>query len=159
MSKPILTTTPAAVDLGLESVPLRPDWVLSGGPKSRSRTLARSHDWTSHIVVWECTDGLFRWHYARDEVMIVLSGEAFLVEGEGKERRFGPGDLGFFPAGASCTWRVPEGIRKVAVVREPMWRPLGFALKAWNKVLRILRRADDALLAIALVLLASWNLQ
>ena len=101
--------------------------------------LARSHDWTSHIVVWECTDGLFKWYYPQDEIMVVISGEAFLIEGEGKERRFGPGDLGYFPAGTSCTWRVPQGIRKVAVVRETMWRPLGFSLKVWNRLLQTVR--------------------
>lgn len=159
-SKSILVSTPAAVDLGSESLPLMANWVLSGEPKSRSKTLARSRDWTSHIVVWECTDGIFEWRYPQDEVMVVISGEAFLVEGEGKERRFGPGDLGFFPAGASVKWRVPVGgIRKVAIVHEPVWRPLGFGLKVWNKGLRMLRGAGKAPLAVALAVLASWSLR
>jgi hypothetical protein len=55
----------------------------------------------------------------------------------GEERRFGPGDLAFFPAGFSCTWRVTEPIRKVAVLRETMWRPLGFVLKVSKKLLRM----------------------
>ena len=68
--------------------------------------------------------------------MFVLSGEAFLIGANGEERRFGPGRLGFFPAGTKVTWRVPAGVKKFAVVREGLWAPLGFALKAWNKVVR-----------------------
>lgn len=149
MSKSILATSPAAIELDHEFSPLAPDSVLSGEPKSRSQMLVRSRDWTSDIALWECTKGLFKWHYAHDEVMVVISGEAFLVEDEGRERRFGPGDLGFFPAGTVCTWRVPEGIRKVAIVRETMWRPLGFGLKVWNKALRILRRTGKSSLVLA----------
>lgn len=135
MSKAIVMATPSTEELQPEPIP--PDWILSGTPDARSKTLARSHDWASHIVVWECTPGSFRWHYSTDEVLIVLSGEAFLINEKGGERRFGPGDLGFFPAGTSCTWRVSQPIRKIAVLREPMWRPLGFGLKVWNKVLRV----------------------
>jgi uncharacterized protein len=144
VSKPILMTTPLDVDLGFKFAPLPANWVSGGEPKSRSKTLVRSHDWTSHVVVWECTDGLFKWYYPQDEIMIGISGEAFLVEGLGKERRFGAGDLGYFPAGTCCTWRVPEGIRKVAIIRETMWRPFGFGLKMWNKVVRMLRQTGKS---------------
>jgi uncharacterized cupin superfamily protein len=136
MSKAIVIATPAAIELELQTEPISPDWVLSGTPVSRSKNLARSRDWTSNIVVWECNSGQFNWHYSKDEVIVVVSGEAFMINESGQEKRIGPGDLGFFPAGTSCTWRVPVGIRKVAVLRETMWRPLGLALKVWNKLLR-----------------------
>lgn len=80
---------------------------------------------------------------------MVVSGEAFMKTENG-ERRFGPGDLGFFPAGTSCTWRVPEGIRKIAVLREPMWRPLGFALKVCHKLLRTIGLAGKSPLMVGL---------
>jgi hypothetical protein len=69
--------------------------------------------------------------------VIVISGEAFLINEDEQEFRFGAGDVGFFPAGTICTWRVPGPFKKVAVMREPMWRPLGFAVKAWNRLLSI----------------------
>jgi uncharacterized protein len=137
MSKSIVIATPATIELEPISVPISPDWVSSGTPVSWSKNLARSHDWTSNIVVWECNAGTFKWHYSQDEVIFVVSGEAFMLNEMGGERRFGPGDLGFFPAGTSATWRVPKGIRKVAVLRETMWRPLGLGLKVWNKLLRM----------------------
>jgi uncharacterized cupin superfamily protein len=131
----ITTATPASVELDLEPIPQ--EWILSGEPIARSKTLTRSRDWTSAIVVWDCTAGTFRWHYSQDETVLFLSGEAFLQLENGEERRFGPGDLGFVPAGTTCTWRVADSVRKVAVLRESMWRPLGFCLKAYKKLLRV----------------------
>ena len=78
----------------------------------------RSGDRTSHVVVWDCTPGSFKWHYGMDETIVVISGEAFMINEKGEERRFGPGDMGFFPAGTSCTWRITEHLRKVGVLKE-----------------------------------------
>jgi uncharacterized protein len=130
----ILIATAATVELELEPIPR--DWILSGRPEARCKRLVRSRDWTSSIVIWDCTAGLFKWHFSQDETIIVVSGEAFMVNGNGEEERLGPGDFGFFPAGTYCTFRVPDRIRKIAVLREPMWRPLGFGLKVWHKLLR-----------------------
>jgi hypothetical protein len=135
MSKSILMVTPANVDLQPEPIPA--EWILGGTPQARGNKLATSHDWTSTVVVWDCTPGSFKWHYDKDEAILFLSGEAFVSNENGEERRFGPGDLAFFPAGFTCTWRVTEPIRKVAVLRETMWRPLGFVLKVSKKLLRM----------------------
>jgi uncharacterized protein len=130
----IVMATPAEVEL--ESEPIPQEWILSGTPVARSKILVRSRDLTSSVVVWDCTAGSFHWHYGQDETVLFLSGEAFLLLENGTERRFGPGDLGFVPAGTICTWRVAGQVRKVAVLRESMWRPLGLCLKAWKKLLR-----------------------
>jgi uncharacterized protein len=134
VSKSIVMADPTTVNL--EPQPIPADWILSGTPEARSTLLARSHDWTSCVVVWECSAGSFRWHYIEDEVVLIVSGEAFMLNENGEERRFGPGDVGFFPAGTSASWRVADRVRKVAVFRETMWRPLGLGLKVWNKLLR-----------------------
>ena len=141
----------------LEPGSISADWILSGTPETRSKTLIRSHDWMSHLVLWECTAGQFKWHYSTDEVLIVVSGEAYMMEEGGGERRFGPGDIGYFPAGSSCIWRVPDSIRKVAVIRETTWRPLGFFLKACNKLLRIAGLKGKSALMLAVWVL--WNIQ
>jgi len=126
--------TAASVELDLE--PINEKWILSGRPVARSKVVARSRDWTSKVVIWDCTPGQFRWHYDQDEAIIVISGAAYLLDDKGEERRFGPGDYGFFPRGTIAAWRVDDHIRKIAVLREPLWRPVGFALKVWNKFLR-----------------------
>ena len=156
MSKSIVTATPATLELD-EPGSIPQDWILSGQPETRSKMLGRSHDWTSNIVVWECTAGGYKWHYNQDEVIIVISGEGFMTNEKGEERRFGPGDVGFFPAGTTCTWRHPDHFRKVAVLKEAIWRPLGFGLKVWNKLLRTVGLTGKSPLMLAVVALTSWS--
>lgn len=135
MLRSVVMATPENVELDPEPIPQ--EWILTGTPIARSKNLVRSRDWTSTVVVWDCTAGSFRWHYSQDETVLFLSGEAFLIYENGEERRFGPGDLGFFPAGTTCHWRVATYVKKVAVLREGMWRPLGMCLKVWKKLLRV----------------------
>jgi len=130
----IVMGTAASVELDPE--PICEKWILSGKPSARSKVVARSRDWASKIVVWDCTAGRFQWHYDQDETIIVISGTAYLLGDNGEEHLFGPGDYGFFPAGSIASWRIDDHIRKIAVLREPLWRPVGFALKVWNKFLR-----------------------
>jgi uncharacterized cupin superfamily protein len=120
----------------LEPDPIPAEWILEGDPQARTNKLVTSRDWSSTVVVWDCTPGLFKWRYSKDETVHFLSGEAFMIDGDCEEHRFGAGDIAFFPAGTACTWRVTEQIRKVAVVRETMWPPLGFVLKVSKKMLR-----------------------
>jgi uncharacterized protein len=146
--KSIVLATPANVEL--EPDPIPQQWILSGSPKARSKILKRSRDWTTALVVWDCTAGSFQWHYGVDESILVISGEAILLGDNGEETRFGTGDVGFFPAGTSCSWRVENNIRKVAVLRETMWPPFGLALKLWKKFLRTVGLAGKSPLLFAL---------
>ena len=125
-----------AADVDLESEPIPADWILSGTPVASSKKVAKSDDFTSYVMVWDCTPGSFTWHYNKDETLVVVSGEVFITDEKGQERRLGPGDFAFFPGGSSATWRVTSQLRKVAVLRETMPRPLGFAVRAWKGVLR-----------------------
>jgi uncharacterized cupin superfamily protein len=153
VSKVPVMANPATVELEPEPIPF--EWIVSGRPEARSKNLVRSHDFTSHVVVWDCTEGIFKWHYSQDEVILVVSGEAFMINEKGEERRFGTGDVGFFPAGTSCLWRVSKPIRKVAVLRETMWRPLGLGLKGWKKFLRVVGLAGKSPL---MLVFAIWAL-
>lgn len=144
MSKAIVMASPLDLAVEPEPEPIRSDWVLSGSPMARTRRLARSHDWLSHMVYWECSAGTFNWHYARDETLVVLSGEAFISNAQGEERRLGVGDFAYFPAGSSCRWRVPQCVKKIAIVRQTMWRPLAFGVKALSKALRVAGIAGES---------------
>ncbi len=150
MSKSIVVEAGAAADL--RPAPIPRDWILNGTPEARSKELARSDDRTSHSMVWECTAGRFNWHYNKDETFVVISGEAFITNGQGEERRLGPGDVVFFPAGTSCTWCVPTYIKKVAFLRHTMPRPLGLGVLAWNKLLRIVGLTGGSPLVLDLLL-------
>jgi uncharacterized cupin superfamily protein len=124
------------VNLELQPDPIPTDWVLEGKPEARVSKVMTSRDWTSSVVVWDCSIGSFKWHYAKDETAFFISGEAFMTDDKNEEHRFGAGDIAFIAAGTSCRWRVTEPIRKIAIVRETIWRPLGFMLKISKKLFR-----------------------
>lgn len=125
---------PQAVEL--EPEPINPDWIVRGTPAARSKKLVTTKDWTANVVVWECTPGAFHWRYTRDETIYVLVGEAFISTGTDQEHRFAAGDLGFFPNGFVCNWRITQTFRKFVVQKEAMLAPLGLGVKVCKKLLR-----------------------
>ena len=135
MYQSIVSSTLADVKLEPGSIPSK--WLLSGQPETRSKVLGKSRDRLGHVVLWECGAVSYKWHYGKDEAYIVLSGEGFMTDEKGVERRFGPGDVAFFPAGTNATWRHPDHFRKIAVLKDSIWRPLAFGLKACSKLLHI----------------------
>jgi uncharacterized protein len=131
----IIFADPATV--ALDPVPITPGWIVDGTPQARARELARSADGTSVVIAWSCTAGRFNWHYGVDETVHVISGEVFVTDKGGVERRLGPGDMAFFPAGSRSLWRVPVAVRKLAVCRHALPKPLGFAVRAWKKLVAL----------------------
>jgi uncharacterized cupin superfamily protein len=130
----MLLFDPRAVEL--EPEPINPDWIVRGTPTARSKKLLTSSDWTANVVVWECTPGAFHWRYTRDETIYVLAGEAFISTEADQEHRFAAGDLGFFPNGLVCNWRITQTFRKFVVQKETMLAPLGLSVKVFKKLLR-----------------------
>lgn len=136
MSESILSSTLANIELEPGTIPK--EWVISGSPEIRSKILGRTKDMLGLVIVWECGAVSYKWHYNQDEAYIVLSGEGFMTDVHGVERRYGAGDMAFFPAGTDSTWRHPDHFRKVAVLKEALPLPAGYAVKGWNKLLRVL---------------------
>jgi uncharacterized protein len=143
MSLSIVIADPATVTLG--PAPIQPGWIVEGKPEARAKELARSGDGTSVVVAWSCTAGRFHWHYSVDETVHIISGEVFVTDEDGLERRLGPGDMAFFPAGSSSMWHVPSRVRKLAVCRHSLPQPLGFALRAWKKLVAVLTGQSGSL--------------
>src|SRR5215475_8967104 len=137
MSPPIVIA-PSTVVTDLAPAPIPPEWIIAGSPEARSRQLARSQDGASSVMAWSCTAGRFNLYYSVDETVHIVSGEVFVTDHTGEERRLGPGDSAFFPCGSHSVWRVPVEVRKVAVCRQAMPRAFGFGLRAWNKLARIM---------------------
>ena len=136
MSAPAVAfAAPAEVELAPN--PINPAWIIEGNPQARAKRLAESADGTSSVMAWSCTPGCFEWHYAVDETVHIISGEVLVTDENGKIHRLGPGDMAFFPAGSHSVWQVTQEVRKVAVCRQSMPWPFGFALRAWNKVARL----------------------
>lgn len=125
--------------LQLDPDPIYESWILSGTPTARSKTLAVSPDRASMTVLWDCTAGTFYWHYRQDEAVLFLSGDAHLLQEDGKEQRFSAGDFAFFPAGTVAQWRVDAYCRKIAFLREPVWSFAVPLFMFWNKIVRKMR--------------------
>src|SRR5689334_19179680 len=128
--------TASSRELDLEPAPFPAEWVVEGRPEARAKEIARSHDGTMSVVVWSCTNGLFRWDYTVDEMVHIVSGEVFILDHANAERRLGPGDTAFFPAGSRSIWRVTQEVRKVAVCRIAMPKVAGLVVRAWNRISR-----------------------
>ena len=136
MPQPVVFTVPAGVEL--KPAPIAPHCIIEGNPRARSRRLSASADGTSSVMIWVCSAGRFHWNYTVDETLYIVSGEVFVTNEKAEVRRLGPGDLAFFPAGSRSIWHVPHRVRKLAVCRHSMPRPLGTVLRAWNKFVRVL---------------------
>ena len=124
----------------LSAAPIRPEWILEGAPVARNKLLSRSADGGACTLIWDCTAGLFNWVYDIDETVYVLEGGVLVRDEAGNERRLGPGDTAFFPAGSRATWRVDSYIRKVAFCRNPVPAPLMFAARVVRKLSRMAGR-------------------
>jgi uncharacterized protein len=140
VSEPVIFAVPADVELAPAPIPAH--WIIEGTPQARSKRLAESADRTSTVMAWSCTPGRFNWHYTVDETLHIIAGEVFVTDETGGTRRIGPGDMVFFPAGSRSTWHVTKEVRKLAVCRHSMPRPLGFAVRAWNKLVDVLAGAS-----------------
>jgi hypothetical protein len=135
MSQQVVTVNPATVELSPSPFPT--DWVLDGAPRARATAIAHSRDGAMTVIAWSCTQGSFRWQYHVDEMVHILSGEVFVTDETGSERRLGPGDTAFFPAASSAVWRVTQDVRKVAVCHVAMPKLVCLGLRVWNKLWRV----------------------
>ena len=137
MTRSIFAAHPHAVTL--DPQPIAAAGILAGTPVGSAKVLLKTQDKTSHLVVWECTAGEFVWDYAEDETAIVISGEAVVTGSDGEDLSLSPGSVVFFPAGSSSLWRIPDRIKKVAILRKDLPPAVGIGVRAWHKFLRVTR--------------------
>jgi uncharacterized cupin superfamily protein len=128
----------------LESAPIEASWIRGGAPRARCAELSRSRDGTAATFVWDCSAGEFDWTFAADETVHILEGEVEVDDGAGA-RVLRPGDVALFHAGATCRWRVPAYVKKLAFLRDPVPRPALFAMRLWRRLKRLARAPEPTL--------------
>jgi len=104
----------------MDAAPINPDWVISGDPKARCRPVASSGGTSSGY--WDCTQGVFRWHYSVDEAVLILDGGVRFRDLNDPHLRpvqCAMGSSILFPAGAVIEWTVPNYVRKFYVLSDP----------------------------------------
>jgi uncharacterized cupin superfamily protein len=134
MPQQVVTANPATVELSPSPFPA--EWVREGSPQAQATAIAHSRDGAMTVIAWSCTKGRFRWQYHVDEMAHILSGEVFITDQSGTERRLGPGDTVFFAAGSWSDWHVIKDVRKVAVCHVAVPKVVGLGLRVWSKLCR-----------------------
>ncbi len=100
------------VDPRTLSISLEPVTDESEGPSAGYVEV--SHIGGADIGVWEHTVGTAR-HTVNDEVFVVISGRATVVEDGGTAVEYSAGDVGILRGGVPSTWTVHETLRKVYI--------------------------------------------
>lgn len=117
--------------------PINPAWVIEGAPVARNFILSRSLDNSATTLLWDCTKGVFNWHYDIDETVYVLEGSVVVREDNGVEHHLGPGDHILFRAGSHAVWTVENYVRKVAFCRTPLPASVMFLVRVMRKLARM----------------------
>src|SRR5665213_1825316 len=133
MSSALIETTNVAVSLTPR--PIEPSWIIEGNP------MAQSADGLASTMVWECSQGKFNWYYDFDETVLILEGSIVLESDTMPSKRYVAGDVIFFKDGAHARWHIEDRVRKLAFCRktQPVW--LGFALRVFLKLKKIMMPA------------------
>jgi hypothetical protein len=136
MSPSLIETAKLTVDLTPR--PIEPSWIIEGYPEARSCLLSQSADGLASTMVWECSEGRFNWYYDFDETILILEGSIVLEGDTMPATRYVAGDVIFFRDGAHARWHVEGRVKKLAFCRktQPVW--LGFALRVFAKLKKIL---------------------
>jgi uncharacterized protein len=128
--------------VNLSPRPIEPSWIIEGNPVAQWCVLSKSDDGLASTMVWECSEGKFNWYYDFDETILILEGSIVLESDTTGPTRYGPGDVVFFRDGAHARWHVEGRVRKLAFCRTTQPLVLGFALRAFNKIKRMLMSSD-----------------
>src|SRR4030081_1092951 len=136
MSRALIETANLAVNLTPR--PIEPSWIIEGNPLAQSSVLSQSADGLASTIVWQCSAGKFNWYYDFDETILILEGAIVLENDTMPPTRYGPGDVIFFKDGAHAKWHIEDHVRKLAFCRTTQPFLLAFALRAFNKIKRIL---------------------
>ena len=141
MSRALIEIAKLTVDLTPR--PIEPSWVIEGRPDATWCVLSQSADGLASTMVWHCTAGKFNWYYDFDETILILEGGIVLESDTMPPTRYGPGDVIFFKDGAHARWHVESHVKKLAFCRktQPAW--LGFALRVFLKLKKMLLPAGN----------------
>ncbi len=141
MSPNLIETANLAVKLTPR--PIEPSWIIEGNPLAQWCVLSQSADGLASTMVWECSEGRFNWYYDFDETVLILEGSIVLESDTMPPTRYVAGDVIFFKDGAHARWHVEGRVRKLAFCRktQPVW--LGFALRVFLKLKKMILPADE----------------
>ena len=119
--------------------PIDPDWIVAGSPEAEVMQWAAGSDERSSAFVWRCSPGTFRWRFAVDEYVHVISGRAELRHPDGTVDQLRPGTAALFRAGDTVEWTITEPLTKCAVLVSPLPAPVRPLLRAARRTVARIR--------------------
>jgi uncharacterized cupin superfamily protein len=123
--------------------PIRYEWIIEGESDARSAIISTSADSQSFTVIWECSPGIFRWHYSYDETIHFMEGSVTFDDDRGTTWTVGPGDVVYFPKGSSVIWNVHTRVRKLAVCRKTLPKPIAAVIGALRRLKAAFSQTKD----------------
>ncbi|WP_262048196.1 cupin domain-containing protein [Bradyrhizobium sp. Bra78] len=139
-------------DVDLTPSPVEPSWIIDGNPEARSHVLSTSACGTAKTMIWSCTEGKFNWYYDLDETIVIIEGSIVLESKGVPPKRFRAGDVIVFHRGAHAKWHVEGYVKKVAFLRLNNPVPLGFAIRAVNKLRSLVARSAPVMAAACVII-------
>lgn len=98
--------------------PLHPKQILEGTPETHTTDIYQSSNGKLFVAYWSASAGRFTWDYTDiNEVITILEGEAFVKTSDQVTHHLTPGMTLVFGEGEFAEWRVPQYVRKLAVVQ------------------------------------------
>jgi uncharacterized cupin superfamily protein len=129
----------------LHAAPINRDWIVEGTPEAKGHPLFETLDRGANVHEWECTRGRFMWHYACDEIVYVIEGDAHIKDlATGISTPITAGSSVLFQRGSSTEWTVDHYIRKIAVNHVPLSPKLLLARGAWHRLKRLFGKTGQA---------------
>jgi uncharacterized protein len=127
----------------LMPAPIDPSWIQEGSPVARIKFMSGSSDGMANTYIWDCTAGRFNWKYGFDETACILEGSIVVKDEKGVSHSLKAGDTMFFPSGSNADWIVPQYVRKVAILRNPLSPRVVLIARIYNKLRRMISRDDS----------------
>lgn len=118
--KPIRLLASGDPDSGMQPSDMTDPGAFTTSDKTElNHTFFKTEDGKILSGVWECapceeTIAAYPVH----EMMTVIAGSVTLIDSDGAEETFGPGDTFFIPKGAPVVWRITKTLRKFYMIVE-----------------------------------------
>lgn len=95
-----------------------------GGGKQRDNLVFTNRTGNMTVGMWETSAFESAMQpFSIHEVAQIISGEITILEEDGTEHVFGPGDVAFVPRGTVCSWRSKGTARKFYAIVDPKVTP------------------------------------
>lgn len=93
--------------------------LISGEPKQQGHLCFQDDAYGLKIGVWHCTPMHTKeGPHGSNEYCIILDGSASVIDADGKEHHFGPGEAMFLPKGVTRQWKQTEDCHKFFFIFE-----------------------------------------